>query len=71
MFLSVLLSTTWVLLNHPTADLIVWGQLFQEMDLATASIARDLGGAAARVCQCHRPTRDETAGALFGVPAGQ
>ena len=44
MFLGMLLSTTWVLLNRPTADLIAWGQLFQEMDLATASIARDLGG---------------------------
>lgn len=43
-FLAVLLSTTWALLMRPTADLIVWGQLFQEMDIAVASLARDLGG---------------------------
>jgi hypothetical protein len=43
-FLAALLSTTWVLLSRPTADLIAWGQIFQEMDLATASIARDVGG---------------------------
>jgi type II secretory pathway pseudopilin PulG len=43
-FLAILLSTTWVLLMRPTADLIAWGQLFQEMDVATATLARDLGG---------------------------
>ena len=43
-FLAILLSTTWVLLMRPTADLIVWGQIFQEMDIAVASLARDLGG---------------------------
>ena len=43
-FLAVLLSTTWALLMRPTADLIAWGQLFQEMDIAVASLARDLGG---------------------------
>lgn len=43
-FLAVLLSTTWTLLMRPTADLIAWGQVFQEMDIAVASLARDLGG---------------------------
>ena len=43
-FLAVLLSSTWVLLRRPTAELIAWGQIFQEMDLAVASLARDLGG---------------------------
>lgn len=43
-FLAVLLSTTWALLMRPTADLIAWGQIFQEMDVAVASLARDLGG---------------------------
>ncbi len=44
-FLAVMLSTTWRLLMPSTADLIVWGQLFQEMQIAVASIDRDLGGA--------------------------
>jgi len=44
-FLAVLLSTTWVLLMRPTADLIAWGQLFQEMDIAVATLSRDFGGA--------------------------
>jgi hypothetical protein len=43
-FFMILLSTTWGLLMRPTADLIVWGQLFQEMDVAVVSLARDLGG---------------------------
>lgn len=43
-FLGILLSTTWTLLMRPTADLIAWGQLFQEMDIAVASLARDVGG---------------------------
>jgi hypothetical protein len=43
-FLAVLLSSTWALLSRPTAELIAWGQIFQEMDLAVASLARDLGG---------------------------
>jgi type II secretory pathway component PulJ len=42
--LAVLLSTTWVLLMRPTADLIASGQLFQEMDIAVTTLARDLGG---------------------------
>jgi type II secretory pathway component PulJ len=43
-FLAVMLSTTWVLLMRPTTDLIAWGQLFQEMDIAVATLSRDLGG---------------------------
>jgi type II secretory pathway component PulJ len=43
-FLAVLLSTTWVLVMRPTADLIAWGQLFQEMDIAVATLSHDLGG---------------------------
>ena len=42
--LAILLSTTWALLMRPTADLIAWGQLFQEMDIAVATLTRDLGG---------------------------
>jgi hypothetical protein len=49
-FLAVMLSSTWALLNRPTADLIAWGQLFQEMDLATASLARDVGGGLSDFC---------------------
>ncbi|MCE5268199.1 MAG: hypothetical protein LLG00_09975 [Planctomycetaceae bacterium] len=44
-FLAVVLSTAWVCLSRPTNELIAWSQLFQEMDLAVASIARDVGGA--------------------------
>ncbi len=44
-FLAVVLSTTWACLSRPTSELIAWSQLFQEMDLATAALARDLGGA--------------------------
>jgi type II secretory pathway component PulJ len=43
-FLAVLLAESWRNLARPTADLIAWGQLFQEMDLAVASLASDLGG---------------------------
>lgn len=43
-FLAIMLSTTWALLMRPTADLIAWGQLFQEMDIAANTLARDLGG---------------------------
>jgi hypothetical protein len=43
-FLAIMLSTTWRLLMPSTADLIVWGQLFQEMDIAMATLSRDLGG---------------------------
>ena len=42
--LAVMLSTTWVLLMRPTADLLAAGQLFQEMDIAVTTLARDLGG---------------------------
>ncbi|MFZ1935951.1 MAG: prepilin-type N-terminal cleavage/methylation domain-containing protein [Thermoguttaceae bacterium] len=44
-FLAVVLSTTWRLLMPSTADLIVWGQLFQEMQIAVATLSRDVGGA--------------------------
>ena len=43
-FLAVMLSATWRLLIPSTADLIVWGQLFQEMDISLATLSRDLGG---------------------------
>ena len=42
--LALMLSTSWVLLNRPTSSLVAWGQLFQEMDIAVTSLARDLGG---------------------------
>jgi prepilin-type N-terminal cleavage/methylation domain-containing protein len=42
--LALMLSSSWVMLNRPTASLAAWGQLFQEMDLAVAAITRDLGG---------------------------
>jgi type II secretory pathway component PulJ len=43
-FLAIMLSTTWAMLMRPTADLIAWGQLFQEMDISVATLSRDLGG---------------------------
>jgi hypothetical protein len=49
-FLAVVLSTTWRLLMPSTADLIVWGQLFQEMQIAVAAIGRDTGGALPEDC---------------------
>ena len=42
--LAVMLSSTWVMFSKPTSSLIAWGQLFQEMDIAVATLARDLGG---------------------------
>jgi hypothetical protein len=42
--LAVMLSSTWARFSRPTSSLVAWGQLFQEMDLAVASLARDLGG---------------------------
>lgn len=44
-FLAVMLSATWRLLMPSTTDLIVWSQLFQEMQIAAAAIGRDTGGA--------------------------
>ena len=49
-FLAVMLSTTWRLLMPSTTDLIVWGQLFQEMQIAVAAIGRDAGGALPEDC---------------------
>jgi hypothetical protein len=43
-FLATMLSTTWFPLMRQTADLVAWGQLFQEMDITVATLSRDLGG---------------------------
>jgi type II secretory pathway component PulJ len=43
--LAVMLSATWRLLMPSTTDLIVWGQLFQEMQIAVTTLSRDCGGA--------------------------
>jgi prepilin-type N-terminal cleavage/methylation domain-containing protein len=42
--LAMLLSTTWIGLGRPAADLITRSQLVQERDLAIAALSRDLGG---------------------------
>jgi type II secretory pathway component PulJ len=42
--LATMLSSTWGMFSKPTSSLIAWGQLFQEMDIAVATLARDLGG---------------------------
>jgi hypothetical protein len=42
--LAVMLGTTWRQLSGPMLELIAWGQLFQEIDLAVAALGRDLGG---------------------------
>ncbi len=42
--LGLLLSTAWINLYRPTVDMVAWGQIFQEMDIAVASLTRDLGG---------------------------
>jgi hypothetical protein len=42
--LAIMLGTTWRQLSRPMSDLIAWGQLFQEMDIAVAALARDVGG---------------------------
>ncbi len=65
-FLAVLLSSTWALLNRPTSELIAWGQIFQEMDLATASIARDVGGGLSDYCNASVPLGNKQQGALVG-----
>ena len=44
-FLGIMLSTTWIGVGRPTVDVIVRGELFQEMDAAVAALSRDLGGA--------------------------
>jgi hypothetical protein len=49
-FFAVMLSTTWRLLMPSTTDLIVWGQLFQEMQVSVASLSRDTGGALPEDC---------------------
>jgi len=43
-FLAVLLSSVWKNLNAFTTDAVGRGQLMQEMDMAVASLSRDLGG---------------------------
>jgi Tfp pilus assembly protein FimT len=42
--ISMMLASSWVMLNRPTSSLVAWGQLFQEMDIAVTSLTRDLGG---------------------------
>jgi hypothetical protein len=44
-FLAIMLSTTWRVIMPSTTDLIIWAQLFQEMQIATTTIGRDVGGA--------------------------
>ncbi len=55
-FLAVMLSATWRLLMPSTTDLIVWGQLFQEMQVTVASLSRDIGGALPEDCSRTIPT---------------
>jgi hypothetical protein len=43
-FLAVLLSSVWKNINLFTADAVGRGQLMQEMDMAAASLSRDLAG---------------------------
>lgn len=43
-FLAVLLSSMWRNINGFTADAVGRGQLVQEMDMAIASLSRDLSG---------------------------
>jgi type II secretory pathway pseudopilin PulG len=43
-FLSLLLASTWATMGSPTADLIRRGQCMQEINMAVAALARDLGG---------------------------
>ena len=43
-FLAVLLSSVWKNINLFTTDAVGRGQLMQEMDLAAASLSRDLAG---------------------------
>jgi type II secretory pathway pseudopilin PulG len=43
-FLAVLVSSAWVGVGRPAADLIARAQLAQEIDMAVASLSRDLGG---------------------------
>jgi type II secretory pathway component PulJ len=45
--LSALLAQTWSGLVRPTTDLAIRGRLCQEARLATAALARDLGGSLA------------------------
>ena len=65
-FLALLLSSTWALLNRPTANLIAWGQIFQEMDLANAAIARDLGGGLSDYGNANGQLGTKQQGALLG-----
>jgi prepilin-type N-terminal cleavage/methylation domain-containing protein len=46
-FLAVLLSETWAGIGKSTIDLIARSQLSQEIDVAVASLGRDLGGSLA------------------------
>ncbi len=46
-FLAVLLSSAWIGVGRPAADLVGRGQLVQEMEFAVATLSRDLGGSVA------------------------
>jgi prepilin-type N-terminal cleavage/methylation domain-containing protein len=62
-FLAVVLSSAWMCLSRPTAQLLAWTQLFQEMDLATTALARDSGGSL--------PDYREAGGGLGGKKQGR
>lgn len=58
--LAMLISSTWALFIKPTSSLIAWGKLFQEMDIAVTTMARDLGGSLPDT-----PTGNKRAGLLL------
>lgn len=45
--LAVVLSSAWIGVGRPAADLIARSQLFQEMNMAVTALSRDLGGSVA------------------------
>jgi prepilin-type N-terminal cleavage/methylation domain-containing protein len=60
--LAVLLSSTWIAMGRPTADLIVSSRLLQEMNMAVAALERDVCGSLA-----NSPTGKCQAGKLVGL----
>jgi hypothetical protein len=65
--LAIMLGTTWRQLSRPMSDLIAWGQLFQEIDLAVAALSRDVGGSQPDYTDSNATLGGKQQGRLLGV----
>jgi type II secretory pathway pseudopilin PulG len=59
-FLAILLSSAWMGMSRSTVDLVGRGRLIQELDMAVASLSRDLGGSLAVASSSNNLGRGDT-----------